>query len=219
MSRTRRKAVPPAAGRPDDTRRRLFDAAGALFAEHGFRGASVRQICAHAGANLAAVKYHYGSKEALYRAVLVETHRELRDGEPLPRLADHSEPAEALRAWIGFMLRLLLVRRGSHPFAGRLIGRELLEPSAALGDLVREVIAPVRGELETIVRALAGGTAGRVARLTNFVLGLCAFHELGRPVLTRFGAAPPQRPQDVERLADAICAFALHGLRGAERSG
>src|SRR5690606_25904628 len=99
----------------------------------------------------------------------------------------------------------------------RLIARELLEPSEALGDLVRDVIAPVRGELEAIVRALTGGTAGATARLTNFVLGLCAFHELGRAVLTRFGAAPPQRPQDVERLADAISAFALDGLRGAGR--
>src|SRR5690606_748220 len=107
--------------------------------------------------------------EALYRAVLVESHRELRDREPLPRLADHREPAAALRAWIGFMLRLLLVRRSSHPFAGRLIARELPEPSAALGDLVRDVIAPVRGELEAIVRALTGGTAGETARLTNFV--------------------------------------------------
>src|SRR4051794_20466008 len=54
----------------DKTRQRLIDAAGEIFAEQGYRTATVRDICARAGANVAAVSYHSGEKEKLYAAVL-----------------------------------------------------------------------------------------------------------------------------------------------------
>jgi AcrR family transcriptional regulator len=53
-----------------DTRAQILDAAEHLFAEHGFRGASVRAITDLAGANLAAVAYHFGSKAGLLTAVI-----------------------------------------------------------------------------------------------------------------------------------------------------
>jgi AcrR family transcriptional regulator len=53
-----------------DTRTRLLDAAEQLFAEHGFHGSSVRAITDLAGANLAAVGYHFGSKAELLTAVV-----------------------------------------------------------------------------------------------------------------------------------------------------
>jgi AcrR family transcriptional regulator len=52
------------------TEKRLLEATGAIFAEHGYRSATVRQICEKARANIAAVNYHFGDKEGLYRAVL-----------------------------------------------------------------------------------------------------------------------------------------------------
>ena len=55
---------------PPDTRTRILDAAEHLFAERGFRGTSVRAITDHAGANLAAVGYHFGSKAELLAAVI-----------------------------------------------------------------------------------------------------------------------------------------------------
>lgn len=54
----------------DSTRQRLLDASRKLFSDNGFDGASVRAITQLAGANLGAVTYHFGSKEALYAAVL-----------------------------------------------------------------------------------------------------------------------------------------------------
>ena len=54
---------------PTDTRESLLDAAESLFAEHGIQASSLRMITQRAGANLAAVHYHFGSKEGLVRAV------------------------------------------------------------------------------------------------------------------------------------------------------
>ena len=53
-----------------DTRERLVTAASELFAENGFRKVTVRDICTAAGANVAAVNYHFGDKLGLYREVL-----------------------------------------------------------------------------------------------------------------------------------------------------
>jgi len=203
----------------DSTPERLIAAAGELFARDGFRAASVRAICQAADANVAAVKYHFGSKAGLYREVLLRTHRELRDGEPLPRLADADTPELALAAWVRFALRMLLLRRRGHPFAARLVMRELQQPSDALTDLVQDVMAPVRGELESAIGGLLGAanTKKRRGRLADFVLAICAFHELGRPVLERFGHSPPTKPAAVDDLAEEIAAFAVAGIRAAAR--
>src|SRR3954465_1594479 len=55
---------------PEATRRRMLDAAERLFLEHGFDGTSLRMLTGAAGVNLAAVNYHFGGKEELFRAML-----------------------------------------------------------------------------------------------------------------------------------------------------
>ncbi len=54
-----------------ETRQRLLETAGQVFAEQGFRAATVRDICRRAGANIASVNYHFGDKERLYSEVLL----------------------------------------------------------------------------------------------------------------------------------------------------
>src|ERR1700682_4102017 len=53
-----------------DTKTRILDAAESLFMEHGFEATSLRSLTTAAGVNLAAVNYHFGTKEVLFRAVL-----------------------------------------------------------------------------------------------------------------------------------------------------
>src|SRR5882724_3968306 len=52
------------------TRQRLLEVAGAVFAEHGFQNATVREICKRADANVAAINYHFGDKQGLYSETL-----------------------------------------------------------------------------------------------------------------------------------------------------
>jgi AcrR family transcriptional regulator len=214
--RTRKRAPRKRPTRRDavETRARLFAAAGHAFAERGYGGASIREICAAAGVNLAAVRHYFGSKAELYREVLLESHRELRDSEPVPSFTPGDDPEDGLRRFVEYALRLMLVRRARHPFAGQLIARELREPTPILDDLVQLVMRPVRDELERIVGALLADADNPRLRgqCTNMVLGLCVFHEQAREVLTCFGYPPPTQESEVPRLAHVMLPFMLGGI-------
>ena len=91
------------------TKERLLNAAGEIFAEKGFHATSVREICEKAGANLASVNYHFGSKENLYEAVVHRTFDSAMEKYP-PNLAEenHHSPQERLFGFVHrFLLRLL----------------------------------------------------------------------------------------------------------------
>src|SRR5712664_2170315 len=87
-----------------ETRTRILDAAEELFMQHGFGGTSMRLLTSQAGVNLAAVNYHFGSKDALIEAVF----RRRLDPMNLARIAALDEleartpePAKTIRALIG----------------------------------------------------------------------------------------------------------------------
>ena len=204
------------------TRAALLAAAADVFAKQGFRNGNVRMICARAGVNLGSVSHYFGSKEAMYREVLIMADRELLGGEPLPELSRGQDPRLALRNWVGFMLRFMLVRRPAHPHAGRLMAWELQDPTPALKELVDQVMRPVRRSLETIVAViLADADKPRVrAKCVEIILGMSVFHELAHEVLELFGHPVPRTESQVNHLADVITEFALGGIgRLAESSG
>src|ERR1700749_925116 len=90
------------------TREHLLEAAGEVFAEVGFRAATVRQICQRAGANIAAVNYHFGDKEELYRALLKDSYRAaIAKYPPDFGLPPRATPEQRLRAFVySFLLRI-----------------------------------------------------------------------------------------------------------------
>lgn len=69
------------------TREALLAAAASLFAEKGFETVSVREVTGRAGANVASVKYHFGSREGLIDAVVAEMTRPVNE-ERLRRIAE-----------------------------------------------------------------------------------------------------------------------------------
>lgn len=92
------------------TKDRILGAAEELFAQHGFAGTSLRQVTSHADVNIAAVNYHFGSKENLVNEVFrrrmdemtaarlgqLEQARSSQPGDLRAVLAAFVEPALAL---------------------------------------------------------------------------------------------------------------------------
>jgi AcrR family transcriptional regulator len=128
-----------------DTKQRILDAAERLFAAHGFAGTSLRAITKEAGVNLAAVHYHFGTKEDLLRAVLsrivVPVNRErLQMLEQVEAAAGDGPPSleGILEAFIAPDLRLIrdLGERGV--IITRFLGRSYTEPAEMVQALIRE---------------------------------------------------------------------------------
>lgn len=211
-----RTSGPRASSRRDalETQARLLDAAGRLFADKGFEATNVREICSAAGANIAAVRHHFGSKEGLYRTIVLRSHQSLLENDPLPRFREGDDPEAALGRAIEHLLRVTLVRRASHPYAGQLFAHELRSPTAALDELLQKFLKPIRAEFARIVAALLGDadSARLRSHATTFVIGLCVFHELGKEALKRFGVPLPQRESDVPKLARLVTQFAHAGI-------
>lgn len=119
---------------PPDTRTEILDAAEHLFAERGFRGASVRAITDLAGANLAAVGYHFGSKAGLLAAVVRRVIEPINAAQcaGLDRLlARTPDPTvtELVEAFAGPLFEQMLVGDEGGARTSRLIMRIIGDPA------------------------------------------------------------------------------------------
>lgn len=159
-SSTRSPAPPPAAARTPRTdghatRLHILETAGQLFAERGFAESTSKEICTRAGTNMAAVNYHFGSRDGLYEAVLIEAHRQLVSMDELVSLANvPADPRLKLRAFLTHLIEM-----GSQPKAPwgfRVVLREALSPSPALPVMVRQAVLPKA----RLIRGLIGGIMG-----------------------------------------------------------
>ena len=202
-----------------ETRQRLLEAAGEVFAARGFRAATVREICQRAQANLAAVNYHFGDKERLYAAVLQYT---FHCAEPFPLdlgLGVEATVEERLRAFIRSHLFSLLAE-GRPAWHRKLIAREMAEPTQALDTVVDQMIRPEAELLMAIVRDVLGPDAHpqRVWQCASSIIGQCLFYHHARPVIMRLNLEQTYTPEAIEELVDHIAQFSLAGLRQFARA-
>ncbi len=197
------------------TREHLLEIAGQVFAEKGFDAATGKEICKRAGANAAAVVYHFGGMDALYAAVLMEARNRLVSTEMIAAVvAGERDPKAKLEA----LMRLLvgkLAGPASQSWAARVIGREILDPSTASTDLIEK---EMQGRA-TIMRSLISELTGlppehpAVARGAISIIGPCLLLLIAnRRRLERAFPALNLRPDSAEDLADHMTQFALAGL-------
>ncbi len=197
-----------------NTRERLIQAAGEVFAEHGFRAATIREISKRANANVAAVNYHFGDKESLYAAVLKGALiTAVRMYPPDMGLKENPTPEEELWAFIRSLL-LRILDEGRPAWHGKLMAREFSEPTAAFDELVEDAVRPLHERLKRIVQEILGGEVDeeRARLCTMSIVGQCVFYYHCRPIIMRlhqrrFG------PEDVDVLADHIMRFSIAGLK------
>jgi AcrR family transcriptional regulator len=198
-----------------DTEHRLLQAAGEVFAEHGYRAATVRQICEAAGANVAAVNYYFGDKEKLYMAVLRSVSKVNADKYP-PYALSHCEapPEQQLRAYIHALLQRIF-DEGRPGWHIKIMARELIEPTHGIDMIVEEGARPYHQALTAIVRALLGPCANpdAVRLCTLSILGQCAYYHHARQVIRRLYPEQRYGEEDIAQLAQHITAFSLEGLR------
>lgn len=207
----------PGARASEATRRRLIMSAGPVFARRGYREATVREICATARANVAAVNYHFGGKKGLYHAVIAWGHQ---TGEALPKdqAALVDEPREALRVFcVAFVKKIL--SRAKPEWHGKLMAREMAEPTQALDEMVRVMIRPHWERLSIIVAEILGPgvSAERVRQCTQSVISQLVFLSHARPVLHRLFPQEDWSEGSAEERGRAIAAFSLAALDGMRR--
>lgn len=200
-------------------RDRILDAAEHAFAEHGFAGASLRDIVREAKVNLATVYYYFGSKNELMEEVLrrrfdplrqeqMDLLRELERGAQGRPLA----VADILRALLLPSLQLAMTKPDKRQAVARLIGRIVGEPDPATQAILRTQYAEVRA---AFLRALQHSlpkipTAGLRWRL-EFVSGALAFIMCNPRKLERetHGAC---NPVDADQVLAAMISFFSPGF-------
>jgi len=141
---------------------RLLDAAEAVFAEKGFEAASIREITGSAGCNVAAVNYHFGSKENLYREVFRRRFGQLRQVrlEAIDRVMGSTSPLPSLEGLCEAFARAFvepLMNREDNQVLMRLFSREMQDHRLGMEMLLEEVILPVRERFCAALEVLCPG--------------------------------------------------------------
>jgi AcrR family transcriptional regulator len=201
----------------EHTRMRLLDAAREVFSEHGFQGATVREICRRAEANVAAVNYHFGSKdgllaEALNFAPLVALQKNNANVSECPKIR--------LRQFLrDFMLMLLDEQNPSSQC--QIMARELADPTPALDKIVREAVAPLHKFLGRLVREIVGDKVGEteLRRCVHSILGQCLFYRHSHPVLQRLYPKLRYDRKEIEAIGEHIADFSLAGISHLDKPG
>jgi len=199
------------------TKDRLLAAASELFAERGFHRTTVRDIAARARVNVAAGHYHYGSKRALYLAVLRAQFADVR-ATLQARGAAVPEGELRARTRVNVMLDLLI---GPPPgLHGTLMHREMCDPSEALPVIVDEFILPMFGEMRAIAARLAPAVERKaLERCVYSVVGQALFYRFTMPVTLRLLGVPAYPRGLARELAAHITAFSLGGMERVASHG
>lgn len=203
-----------------DTKTLILDAAEQAFADLGFDAASLRHIISTAGVNLAAVHYHFGSKEALLAAVFQRRLGPL-SAERFARLdrleSEHGKTALPLEGVVRALIEPALQMARDPEKGGtavvRLFGRTVAEPS----ELLQRLLAQEFGEtlerfLEAFARALPELPKDVLMWRVQFVIGTMG-HLMCDPTNLRETSGGLCDPKDTDRAVDEMVRFLVGGLR------
>ncbi|MEA3638698.1 MAG: CerR family C-terminal domain-containing protein [Lamprobacter sp.] len=212
----------PDRGSNNRTRERLLQAALEVFAEHGYRAATIREICGRADANVAAVHYHFGDKRTLYEAIyghLFETLRERRTAF----LPPDSAPDLRLRVHIRTLFEEIFCCKDNSDRQvqlSRLYLNEMVRPTEALDRIVTEHFEPDARTLYEIIAALleTSPTDPLTIDCAASVIGQILYYHHAMPIISRLH---PERPSVAERLdaiIEQVWRFSLGGIERAKQS-
>ena len=196
----------------EDTSQRLLQAAGEVFAERGFRAATVREICERAGANVAAINYHFRDKETLYGEVIRYASERVAESYPFDPESKGATPELRLRA----LVRTYLMRFFDPKLAwyGKLICRELAEPTSSFEQIVESDVRHYADTLIGLVKEFVGDDISdeELRMCSNSVAGQCLLYPYVRLILARLYPDDVMTPDFIDRLVEHITQFSIAGL-------
>lgn len=196
----------------NSTRTRLFNAGIKVFAEKGFRDATIREICKQAGAaNINSINYYFGSKEMLYREIL-ELIFSKYDNFDLQDW-DRKTPQAQLKEMI---LNFSILLYKNNTFASDITAifvNEMTRPSTFIGDLVDKYNRPrIKRHLKIFCDLLGeGATENMVRDCLVSVSGQLLYYSFAWPVFSRL--FPDYSPKkDHEAWANHVFEFSMGGI-------
>ena len=201
------------------TKTRILDAAELLFMEHGFEATSLRQLTGAAGVNLAAVNYHFGSKEELFQAVLTRRLDPMNQQriELLEKMRrDAGGRALSCERILSAMLvpALRLARdekRGGKNFL-RLLGRAYADPAPFIRQFLSAQYAEMIGRYkEAFLEALPHLSRQELTWRLHFVMGALSYTLAGTDALKLF--AQVAHTENDELLIQRLAPFLVAGLK------
>ena len=201
-----------------ETRTRILDVAEELFMQHGFEGTSMRVLTAKAGVNLAAVNYHFGSKDALVEAVF----RRRLDPMNAARIAELDQleaeqrvpsPEAIIRAFITPGLKLMEDGKNGGRNFTRLLGRTYSEPNKTVRQLIGQMYAPAMQRYKAALeRALPQMPREELVWRMHFMFGTVAYTLAATDTVQLIAGCKPEDRYDARLLEERLTAFLTAGL-------
>lgn len=199
-----------------DTKEQLLDAAERLIGEQGIDGASVRAITEAAGVNLAAVSYHFGSKDGLVRSVFERRLRPINRErlELLEACLAESNPPSLERIVRAFVAPPLHVLGSEHaPDFGRCMIRALSDPGEQMRALLMEAFEGVISRFtQALHRALPNEDAEGIFWRFHFMVGSMAY-TVGMGHLVEEYSQGVCAASDFEAVSERLVRFVTQGMQ------
>ena len=202
------------------TQKNLLMAASEIFAEKGFRDATIVEISKRAETNVAAVNYHFGNKETLYREAWRQSFRDSIKAHPPDGGVDANAPPEMrLKGQVAALLRRIN-DKNNREF--HIVNKELANPTGLLEEVMKEEMMPLRRRIMAMMREILGpeNPETTVRFCTVSILSQCvipAFINIVEKPLTDIEDVS-LRIDDIEDYARHVVAFSLAGINRVRRS-
>ena len=203
-----------------ETRTRILDVAEELFMQHGFEATSMRLLTSTAHVNLAAVNYHFGSKDAVIEALFrrrldpmnaervaaLDALEQQAGGQPLA-------PEQIIRTFIGASLRMIEDAKGGGRNFIRLLGRTYTEPAKQIRALIGQLYAPAMERFKAaFARALPEVPLDELVWRMHFMFGTLSYTLAATDTVQLIAGCKPEDRYDAQLIEARLVAFLAAGL-------
>lgn len=200
----------------EDTRTKLLDAAGVVFAESGYQAATVREICARAGVNVALVNYHFGDKQELYAEVLRHSIGSMN--REIKALDSGLNPEVAIRELIRASVQRMY--RANRPnWHYQLMMHEIAQPTPAMSSVIDLTMRPIYDRARALIGQILGlpPDHDKTRLCAHSIIGQMVHYVNSRCVNTQLWPDLELTPERIVQIGNHIADFSLAYLHAARK--